>query len=111
MAQGLLTDSLNKPREYNEGDLRIGNPRFSKDNLSAITTLLQPVKLLAQERNVKMEQLILAWTLQQPGVSHVLAGARNAQQASNNAVAGSLQLSDEELNTVSAAANQWSGFS
>jgi len=111
MAQGLLTDNLNKPREYKEGDLRIGNPRFSASNLKAITALLQPVKLLAQERNVKMEQLVLAWTLQQPGVSHVLAGARTAEQASNNAVAGSLKLSDDELNTISTAANQWSGFS
>jgi len=110
MAQGLLTDKLTASRKYGDGDLRIDNPRFSTDNRRSIESMLKPVKNLAIERNVKIEQLILAWTLQQPGVSHVLVGARNAEQSSNNAVAGTLVLNDEELSIVSNAANSWSGF-
>lgn len=111
MAQGLLTDKRNGNRTYNEGDLRIDNPRFSAENLVAIAAVLEPVHALAKQCNVKLEQLVLAWTLQQPGVSHVLVGARNAEQAASNAIAGSLTLSEEELNTISKAANQWRGFS
>jgi len=111
MAQGLLTDKLDPSRVYKEGDLRIGNPRFSKDNISTIASVLEPVKALANDRNVKIEQLILAWTLQQPGVSHVLVGVRSAEQANSNAVAGALVLSADELNIISKAADQWSGFS
>lgn len=111
MAQGLLTDKLNTPRVYSEGDLRIDNPRFSAANTDAISSLLEPIKLLATERGVKIEQLILAWTLKQPGVSHVLVGARNAAQASSNALAGSLELSQDELSIISSAAKQWNGFS
>ena len=111
MAQGLLTDKLNESRTYGMGDLRIDNPRFSKDNLNAIDAMLAPVKNLAGDRKVKIEQLILAWTLQQPGVSHVLVGSRDAEQSSSNAVAGSLTLSEEELDVITAAARQWNGFS
>ena len=111
MAQGLLTEKLSASREYGKGDLRIDNPRFSKQNLNAIESMLRPVKTLAMDRGVKLEQLILAWTLQQPGVSHVLVGARNAEQAKSNAVAGVLTLNDEELRIVSEAANSWKGFS
>lgn len=110
MAQGLLTDKLDPSRVYSEGDLRIGNARFSKDNISTIAAILEPVKALANERNVKIEQVILAWTLQQPGVSHVLVGVRNAEQAQSNAVAGALALNNDELSIVSKAADQWGGF-
>lgn len=110
MAQGLLTDKLNASRTYGEGDLRIDNPRFSEENLSAIAAVLKPVQSLAKERGVKIEQMILAWTLQQPGVSHVLVGARSAEQASSNAQAGSLVLNNDELSLISQAANQWKGF-
>lgn len=111
MAQGLLTDKLNADRAYKDGDLRIGNPRFSHDNIKAIASMLEPIKTLAAERHVKLEQLVLAWTLQQPGVSHVLVGARNAEQASSNAVAGALELNATELAVISEAASRWSGFS
>lgn len=110
MAQGLLTDKLDASRQYGEGDLRIDNPRFSKQNIATISKLLEPVKALAADRGLTLEQVVLAWTLQQPGLSHVLVGARTAEQAINNAKAGSVILSAEELQLITSAANQWSGF-
>lgn len=110
MAQGLLTDNLGKPRTFNAGDLRIDNPRFSEENISAIVKIMAPVKDLAAQRKVSLEQLVLAWTLRQPGLTHVLAGARTPEQASSNAVAGSLQLDTQELKLISDAANLWQGF-
>ncbi len=111
MAQGLLTDNLGKPRRFNEGDLRVDNPRFSEENVNAIVNLMEPVKELATQRRVSLEQLVLAWTLQQPGLTHVLAGARSPEQASSNAVAGSLALDEQEIKLISDAANLWQGFS
>jgi len=111
MAQGLLTDKLNASRVYSDGDLRIGNPRFSKENISNINAMLVPVKALADERGLSVEHVVLAWTLKQPGLSHVLVGARNAEQARHNAQAGSVELSDAEMQVMSAAAARWSGFS
>jgi len=71
---------------------------------------MAPVKDLAAQRKVSLEQLVLAWTLRQPGLTHVLAGARTPEQASSNAVAGSLQLDTQELKLISDAANLWQGF-
>lgn len=111
MAQGLLTGRTDPDRNYNEGDLRIGNPRFSNQNIASINTLLEPLNDIASGHQCGIEHIVLAWTLQQPGVTHVLVGARDAEQAENNAVAGSIQLSDDELAVVNAAANAWQGFS
>jgi len=110
MAQGLLTDKLDASRVYNDGDLRIGNPRFSEQNAHRIADVLAPVQALATELKLSIEHVVLAWTLKQPGLSHVLVGARNAEQAKHNARAGSVELSDEQMQVVSQAAAQWGGF-
>lgn len=111
IAQGLLTDKLNTPRTYGDGDLRVGNPRFSKQNIDRITAAVKPIKELAAQRELSVEHVVLAWTLQQPGLSHVLVGARNAAQAKHNALAGSVSLTAEELQLISDAAATWKGFS
>lgn len=110
IAQGLLTGKIDAKRQFNADDLRIGNPRFAVPVLEAIQAVLAPVKSLARDRGVSTEQLVLAWTLSQPGVTHVLVGARDVEQASSNAVAGSLELDVEELSVIQQAADAWPGF-
>lgn len=110
LAQGLLTGRIDRSRTFADTDLRAGNPRFSERARDAVQATLAPVKALARDRGVPTEQLVLAWTLQQPGVTHVLAGTRSAEQAVINAGAGSLALNEEELAVVDAAAAAWPGF-
>ena len=50
-------------------------------------------KELTEKYNCSLAQLTLAWTAAQPGVTHVLVGARNAQQAIENAAAADIELS------------------
>ena len=45
----------------------------------------------------------IAWTVAQPGVTHALCGARNRTQAEENARAGRVQLSQEDLDTMNQA--------
>jgi len=110
IAQGLLTGKIDAKRQFNEGDLRLGNPRFATPVLDALQALLAPVKSLARDLGVTTEQLVLAWTLAQPGVSHVLVGARDAEQAKSNATVGRLALSAQELELIQHAADAWPGF-
>lgn len=110
IAQGLLTGKMDEKREFKADDLRIGNPRFAAPVLEALQVVLAPVKSLARDKGVSTEQLVLAWTLQQPGVSHVLVGARDAEQAGANASVGSLMLDNEEFGVVQQAADAWPGF-
>ena len=50
-----------------------------------------------------MAHVALAWVLQQPGVTAVLAGARKPHQVIENARAADLELTDEVLKTLSDA--------
>lgn len=111
IAQGLLTGKMDGRRQFAEGDLRIGNPRFAQPVLDAVQAVLAPVKALARDKGVSTEQLVLAWTLRQPGVSHVLVGTRDVEQAKSNAMAGSIDLDEQELAVIQQAADAWPGFS
>jgi len=110
IAQGLLTGRIDSKRRFSADDLRIGNPRFAPAVLEAVQAVLAPVKSMARDKGVKTEHLVLAWTLRQPGVSHVLVGARDADQASSNALAGAVELDEEELGVIQQAADAWPGF-
>lgn len=110
IAQGLLTGKMDAKREFAEGDLRIGNPRFTPAVLDAVQAVLAPVKSLARDKGMQAEQLVLAWTLAQPGVSHVLVGTRDVEQSIANASVGSIELDAEELAVIQQAADAWPGF-
>ena len=100
LANGLLTGKLRPDRKYNPGDLRKANPRFRAENVERINSLLQQCEPIAQRHGATIGQLVIAWTAAQPGITCVLCGARNAEQAKENAAAGTIQLSDEEIATI-----------
>jgi myo-inositol catabolism protein IolS len=58
---------------------------------------LDAIRGLSQELRVPMAQLALVWTLAQPGISCVLAGARTAEQVMENFAAAQLTLSPDVI--------------
>jgi aryl-alcohol dehydrogenase-like predicted oxidoreductase len=50
--------------------------------------------------------LVLRWTVEQPGITIALAGARNKQQAIQNAAAAQLVLTTEEIKFISGELKQ-----
>lgn len=103
LANGLLTGKMGPEREFSPGDMRNVRPRFSRENRQLVSDALRPLVSMAAERNVTLAQLVVAWTLHQPGMTHALVGARNERQAQENAAAASLQLGDSELSAISEA--------
>jgi aryl-alcohol dehydrogenase-like predicted oxidoreductase len=77
--------------------------RFSVDNRRRVQSMLQQIQPVADEHGISLTQLAIAWTAAQPGCSHVLCGARNRQQVSENAGAGDVNLSDEQIQRINNA--------
>ncbi len=100
MAMGLLTGKIDPEREFPADDVRSWSPRFTKENRLKVKQLLDRLRPFADEHDVTLAQFVLAWTIAQQAVTHVLCGARNAQQAQENAVGGSLELSSATLQAV-----------
>lgn len=109
LAQGLLTGKITAETTFDEGDQRNVRPRFNEENIRKVQAMLDPMRSIADGRGVSLAQLTMAWTLAQPGCSHVLCGARNAKQAVDNAGAGALELTDDELGEITAAVEGYDG--
>ena len=109
LALGLLTGKIGPERQFSGDDLRIGNPRFTVENRQKVATLLAGFKPIALERDISLAQLAIAWTLAQPGITYALCGARNAQQATENAQAGNIVLTEEELTRMNEVIEQHAG--
>ncbi len=97
IAQGLLTGKVTPDREFPEGDVRRGKPLFSRENRIRVAEMLAAVQPIAEGHGLTLGQLFIAWTIGQPGLTSALVGARNAQQATENAKAGSVTLAPDEL--------------
>ncbi len=100
IANGLLSGKMGPDRKFNEGDLRIGSPRFSVENRKKVKSMLDELNPIAENHDISIVQLVIAWTLAQTGVTHVLCGMRNTEQAKENARAGNVKLTDDELSRI-----------
>ncbi|MEZ6241632.1 MAG: aldo/keto reductase [Phycisphaerales bacterium] len=106
LALGLLTGKIGPGRKFGEGDVRAGRPRFAPDNLKRVAALLARFEPIRERHGCTLGQLVIAWTLARPGLTHALVGARNAEQAVENAGAGSIELSGEDLGVMNAAVKE-----
>ncbi|MHC4993673.1 MAG: aldo/keto reductase [Planctomycetota bacterium] len=100
MANGLLTGRMSPDREFAPTDLRSQRPRFSVQNRKRVAVFLDALMPLAEGHDATLAQLVVAWTIQQPGVTHALVGARTPEQAVENAEAASIRLGQGELDKI-----------
>lgn len=99
MERGLLTGKYFKEGRLKDNDHR--NGYFSQFDLEKIKTFLEALEPIATGKNATLAQLVLRWTTLQPAITLVLAGARNAKQAIDNAQAMNINLTDDELQVIS----------
>lgn len=104
MERGLLTGKYFKENQLKGNDHR--NGYFLQFDLNKVKTFLEKIEPIAQQKGATLSQLVLRWTTLQPAITVVLAGARNARQAVENAKAMSIELSQEELNFIRSALNE-----
>ncbi|MGJ1205466.1 aldo/keto reductase [Sphingobacterium lactis] len=102
MERGLLTGKIHPGYEFKEGDHRAKLPHFQPDFINRTNILLERIKPLADDKGVTLGQLVLRWTVDRPGITVALAGARNAKQSVENAKAMDILLTDEEFEFISA---------
>jgi len=106
LALGLLTGSIGPDRAFSGDDLRRNNPRFSVENRRKVAALMVELAPVVEAHGATPAQVVIAWTLQQPGITFSLCGARNPAQARENAAAGRIRLTSSEINTISEAASR-----
>ncbi|MBV9273994.1 MAG: aldo/keto reductase [Verrucomicrobia bacterium] len=106
MALGILSGKIRADHEFGAGDVRRHNPWYQKENRPKVDALLEVVRSVGESKDITIAQTVIAWTLEQPGCSHALVGARNPEQAAANAKAGTVELTKPEIQRIRKAVDQ-----
>jgi aryl-alcohol dehydrogenase-like predicted oxidoreductase len=101
LQRGLLTGKMTPEQQFHEGDTRDGNVFYSRENITRVNAFLSRLKPLAEQKKATIGQLVIRWTLSQPGITIALVGARNAKQAVENAGAAAVKLTPDDLSIIS----------
>jgi len=99
MAQGLLTGKFGPDHTFAKGDHRFRNKLFQPENYERVQKALDRLRPIATANHIVLAQLALAWVISQPGTC-AIAGARNPEQAVQNAAAANVRLSEEDIEAI-----------
>ncbi len=74
LALGLLSGMIGPERVFSGDDQRKENPRFSVANRQKAKDFATAIKPVADRHGATIAQIVIAWTLAQPGVTFALCG-------------------------------------
>ena len=103
LERGLLTGKVGPDRQFAPGDHRAGHKYFTVENRTRVLAALDKIRPIAEKHNASLAQIVISWTIHEPGITAALVGARNAEQAAHNAGAMNVLLSDAERAQIRAA--------
>ncbi|OHD67582.1 MAG: hypothetical protein A2177_12495 [Spirochaetes bacterium RBG_13_68_11] len=106
LEQGLLTGTMPPDRVFPEGDTRRTNPLFSGDSIRRVNEAVNELRSIAERHHATVGQIVMALTVLQRGITHMLVGARDARQAEENARAGRLDLSNGDVAAAQSAVSR-----
>lgn len=97
LEQGLLTGRVTAELTLPEGDIRHSCPWYAAGPRQRVLQMLAGWKDLTERYRCTLSQLVIAWTVRQPGVTVALCGARRPADAVENAGAGDVEISRPDL--------------
>ncbi len=108
MERGLLTGKVTMDRKFPAGDHRAEHKFFAPESRRRVLDSLEQIKPIAEKHGASLAQLIINWTTVQPGITAAIVGARDADQARQNAQSLRFTLSDAEVQQIRQAFDQTS---
>jgi aryl-alcohol dehydrogenase-like predicted oxidoreductase len=103
LLKGLLAGKLPRDFVFQKGDGRAKYPMFQGQEWQRNQDLLDELRLIAAELGKTVAQLVINWTIHQPGITAALCGAKRPEQIRETAGAMGWRLSPEQLARIDAA--------
>lgn len=100
LERGLLTGKIKPGYNFKEGDHRADVHFFSDENIKRTNEFLEKIKPIADGYGISLGQLVILWTIEQAGITVALVGARNKEQAIQNAKALEVNLSKDDIELI-----------
>jgi aryl-alcohol dehydrogenase-like predicted oxidoreductase len=106
LGMGLLSgrySSANPPK----GSARLNNPLFLPENLDRAQPLIDAVRAVANAHDARPAQVALAWVISHDNVV-AIPGASSIEQLESNVAAADLELTIDEIETLTRASDAFS---
>jgi aryl-alcohol dehydrogenase-like predicted oxidoreductase len=103
LMKGLLAGKLPRDYQFQPGDGRAKYPMFHGEEWRKNQDFLDRLREIAAETEKTVAQVVINWTVHQPGITVCLCGAKRPSQIQETAAAMGWRLSDEHLRKIEAA--------
>jgi len=96
LGRGFLTGAYRSPKDFEEGDFRKHNPRFSEENFPKNLELVDKISAIAKKKGVTNGQLTLAWLLKQGEDVIPIPGTKKVKYLEENVGALKVDVTDQD---------------
>ncbi|HUQ69326.1 MAG TPA: aldo/keto reductase [Planctomycetaceae bacterium] len=103
LMKGLLAGKLPRDHQFDPRDGRRKYPMFHGEEWDKNQDFLDELRPLAAETGTTVAQVVLNWTIQRPGITVALCGAKRPEQIRDNAAALDWRLTPGQIARIDAA--------
>lgn len=103
LMKGLLAGKLPRGETLHERDSRRNYPMYQGDELQKNQDFIDQLRDVAASSDHTVAQLVINWTISQPGITSALCGAKRPAQIEETAGAMGWQLTGEQRAVIDAA--------
>ncbi len=100
LGRGFLTGAIQSRSDFEAGDFRLNNPRFTDEAMKENFRYVDAIDQLAQEKGASKAQIALAWILSQNDEITAIPGTRKVERLAENLGALDVKLTKPELNML-----------
>ncbi len=100
LGRGFLTGAIKSRADFEKGDFRLGNPRFTEEAMQKNSQFVEVVGLLAKEKGATKAQIALAWILSRNDEITAIPGTRKIHRLEENLGAFNVALTARDLATI-----------
>ncbi len=103
LGRGFLTGAIKSRADFEAGDFRLSNPRFTDEAIKENIKFVDVIDQLANDKGVTKAQIALAWILSQNNEITAIPGTRKIQRLEENLGAYNVVLSQADLELIEAS--------
>jgi aryl-alcohol dehydrogenase-like predicted oxidoreductase len=100
LGRGFLTGAIKSRADFEQGDFRLNNPRFTDEAISENLKFVEVLDQIAQNKKVTKAQVALAWILGQNDEIVSIPGTRKVQRLEENLGAFKVELTPDDLDLI-----------
>lgn len=100
LMKGLLAGKIRRGHKFDPADQRLNYEIFQADYFERAQAVVDELEVIADELEITIAQLVVAWTFHQPCITVTLCGAKRDWQIAETAAANSISLRSEMVNRI-----------